>query len=77
MPGEAEAFIRKPEYGDSDDVSLAVRAAQALIAVCISYGASILGPATAAQTGKPTRATRSAPAHHDRPRPSARSVRTA
>jgi hypothetical protein len=47
------AFIRKPEHGDLDDISPAARVARALAAVCISCSASILGPAAAAQAGTP------------------------
>jgi hypothetical protein len=50
---ELKAFIWKPEHADPDDVSPAARIVRALAAVCISCGASILGPAAAAQAGTP------------------------
>jgi len=43
-----EAFIRKPENGDPDDISPAAKVARALAAVCVSCSAGILGPAEVA-----------------------------
>jgi hypothetical protein len=49
---ELKAFIRKPENGDPDDVSPAVRVARALTVVCIWCG-TLIAPAAAAKAETP------------------------
>lgn len=49
---ELKAFIRKPENGEPDDSSPAVRVARPLAAVCISCG-TLIAPAAAAKAETP------------------------